>query len=161
APSGAAGVARALLELQAGNAFYGASHILHGVTLKLRAGEVVALLGRNGAGKSSTLKAIMGLNPPRTRPGRLMGKRISRGSPEDAARAGIGFVPQGRRLFPTLTVAQNLEMGRLRRVRGDGVRFTEQRLVAMFPRLAQRLNARADTLSGGEQQMVAIARALV
>src|SRR5262249_58553918 len=97
---------------------------LHDVTLKLRAGEMVALLGRNGAGKSSTLKAIMGLNPPRTGHVHYMDKDITGGSPEDAARAGIGFVPQGRRLFPTLTVAQNLEMGRLRRVRGDGVRFT-------------------------------------
>ncbi len=161
APSGTRAAAPALLKLDAVNAFYGASHVLHDVTLELRAGEMVALLGRNGAGKSSTIKAILGLNPPRTGRVQYMGKDITGGSPEDLARAGIGFVPQGRRLFPTLTVAQNLEMGRLRRTHGEGVRWTEQRLFAMFPRLEQRLHAKADTLSGGEQQMVAIARALV
>jgi len=89
---------------------------------------------------------------------RYMGKDIAGVPPEDVARAGIGFVPQGRRLFPALTVAQNLEMGRLKRTGGAGVRWSEERVFAMFPRLAQRLNAKADTLSGGEQQMVAIAR---
>jgi branched-chain amino acid transport system ATP-binding protein len=161
APSGTRAAAQALLKLDAVNAFYGASHVLHDVTLELRAGEMVALLGRNGAGKSSTIKAILGLNPPRTGRVQYMGEDITGGSPEDLARAGIGFVPQGRRLFPTLTVAQNLEMGRLRRTHGEGVRWTEQRLFVMFPRLEQRLHAKADTLSGGEQQMVAIARALV
>jgi branched-chain amino acid transport system ATP-binding protein len=161
APSDTMVAAEALLKLDAVNAFYGASHILHDVTLELRAGEMVALLGRNGAGKSSTVKAIMGLNPPRTGRVRYMGKDIAGAPPEDVARAGIGFVPQGRRLFPALTVAQNLEMGRLKRTGGAGVRWSEERVFAMFPRLAQRLNAKADTLSGGEQQMVAIARALV
>jgi ABC-type branched-subunit amino acid transport system ATPase component/ABC-type branched-subunit amino acid transport system permease subunit len=150
-----------LLKLEGVNAFYGASHILHDVTLELRSGEMVALLGRNGAGKSSTVKAIMGLNPPRTGQIIYMGKDFVGRSPEDAARAGLGFVPQGRRLFPTLTVAQNLEMGRLKRTGSHGVRWSEERVFAMFPRLKQRLNAKADTLSGGEQQMVAIARALV
>jgi len=161
APSGTTPAAQPLLRLDAVNAFYGASHILHDVTLELRAGEMVALLGRNGAGKSSTLKAIMGLNPPRTGRVQYLGKNIAGESPEDVARGGIGLVPQGRRLFPTLTVAQNLEMGRLRRTGREGVRWSEERVFAMFPRLAQRLNAKADTLSGGEQQMVAIARALV
>ena len=103
----------------------------------------------------------MGLNPPRT--GRIVyrGKDFAGCSPEDVARAGLGFVPQGRRLFLALTVAQNLEMGRLQRTGSHGVRWTEERVFAMFPRLRQRLNAKADTLSGGEQQMVAIARALV
>jgi ABC-type branched-subunit amino acid transport system ATPase component/ABC-type branched-subunit amino acid transport system permease subunit len=150
-----------LLELHAVNAFYGASHILHDVTLELRTGEIVALLGRNGAGKSSTVKAIMGLNPPRTGRVHYLGKDITGMSPEDVARIGIGFVPQARRLFPALTVAQNLKMGRLRRTGGAGVRWSEERVLGMFPRLAQRLSAKADTLSGGEQQMVAIARALV
>jgi branched-chain amino acid transport system ATP-binding protein len=161
APPDTTAAAEALLKLDAVNAFYGASHILHDVTLELRAGEMVALLGRNGAGKSSTMKAIMGLNPPRTGRVQYMGKDIAGGSPEEVARTGIGFVPQGRRLFPTLTVAQNLEMGRLKRTGGEGVRWTDERVFAMFPRLKQRLNAKADTLSGGEQQMVAIARALV
>jgi ABC-type branched-subunit amino acid transport system ATPase component/ABC-type branched-subunit amino acid transport system permease subunit len=161
APSNTTAAAEALLKLDAVNAFYGASHILHDVTLELRAGELVALLGRNGAGKSSTVKAIMGLNPPRTGRVRYLGRDIAGAPPEDIARAGIGFVPQGRRLFPALTVAQNMEMGRLKRTGGEGVRWSEERVFALFPRLAQRLNAKADTLSGGEQQMVAIARALV
>jgi ABC-type branched-subunit amino acid transport system ATPase component/ABC-type branched-subunit amino acid transport system permease subunit len=161
APSETTAAAEVLLKLDAVNAFYGASHILYDVTLELRAGEMVALLGRNGAGKSSTVKAIMGLNPPRTGRVRYMGKDIAGAPPEDVARAGIGFVPQGRRLFPTLTITQNLEMGRLKRTGGEGVSWSEERVFAMFPRLAQRLNAKADTLSGGEQQMVAIARALV
>jgi ABC-type branched-subunit amino acid transport system ATPase component/ABC-type branched-subunit amino acid transport system permease subunit len=153
--------AEPLLSLEAVNCFYGASHILHDVSLELRAGEMVALLGRNGAGKSSTLKAITGLNPPRR--GRIiyLGQDITGWSPEDVARGGIGLVPQGRRLFPTLTVRQNLEMGRLKRIGGAGVRWPEERVFQMFPRIRERLNAKADTLSGGEQQMVAIARALV
>jgi len=161
APAAAVPGSQPLLEMSGVNAFYGASHILHDVTLTLRAGEMVALLGRNGAGKSSTMKAIMGLNPPRSGRVTYMGKEIAGWAPEDVARAGIGFVPQGRRLFPTLTVAQNLEMGRLKRTGGEGVRWSEERVFAVFPRLAQRLYAKADTLSGGEQQMVAIARALV
>ena len=161
APATAAADSQPLLEMSGVNAFYGASHILHDVTLTLRAGEMVALHGRNGAGKSSTMKAIMGLNPPRTGRVTYMGKEIAGWTPEDVARAGIGFVPQGRRLFPTLTVAQNLEMGRLKRIGGEGVRWADERVFAVFPRLAQRLHAKADTLSGGEQQMVAIARALV
>ncbi len=153
--------AEPLLRLEAVNSFYGASHILHDVSLELRSGEMVALLGRNGAGKSSTLKAITGLNPPRTGRVVYLGQDITGWSPENVARGGIGIVPQGRRLFPTLTVAQNLEMGRLKRMGGDGVRWPEERVFQMFPRIRERLNAKADTLSGGEQQMVAIARALV
>jgi ABC-type branched-subunit amino acid transport system ATPase component len=161
APTIAAAGSQPVLELSAVNAFYGASHILHDVTLNVRPGEMVALLGRNGAGKSSTMKAIMGLNRPRSGSITYMGQEIADWMPEDVARAGIGFVPQGRRLFPALTVAQNLEMGRLKRIGGEGVRWTQERIFAVFPRLVQRLSAKADTLSGGEQQMVAIARALV
>jgi ABC-type branched-subunit amino acid transport system ATPase component/ABC-type branched-subunit amino acid transport system permease subunit len=161
APAIAVPGSQPVLEMSGVNAFYGASHILHDVTLTLHAGEMVALLGRNGAGKSSTVKAIMGLNPPRSGSIRYMGREIADWMPEDVARAGIGFVPQGRRLFPALTVAQNLEMGRLKRAGGEGVRWTDERAFSVLPRLAQRLNAKADTLSGGEQQMVAIARALV
>jgi len=161
APIAAASGSQTILEMSDVNLFYGASHILHDVSLVLRGGEMVALLGRNGAGKSSTVKAIMGLNTPHTGRVVYMGKEIGGWSPEDVARSGIGFVPQGRRLFPTLTVAQNLQMGRLKRTGRGGVCWTDKRVFAVFPRLEQRLQAKADTLSGGEQQMVAIARALV
>jgi branched-chain amino acid transport system ATP-binding protein len=140
--------------------FYGKSHILHEVSLELRAGEMLALLGRNGAGKSSTLKSVMGLAPPARGRIEFAGREISGRSPEEIARLGIGFVPQGRRLFPNLTVAENLELGRLRRRRGDGIRWEADRIFEFFPRIRERLGSRAETLSGGEQQMVAIARAL-
>jgi branched-chain amino acid transport system ATP-binding protein len=140
--------------------FYGKSHILHEVSLELRRGEMLALLGRNGAGKSSTLKSVMGLAPPARGRVEFAGSEISGHSPEEIARLGIGFVPQGRRLFPNLTVAENLELGRLRRRGGDGVRWETERIFEFFPRIRERLGSRAETLSGGEQQMVAIARAL-
>ncbi|MGH7375738.1 MAG: ATP-binding cassette domain-containing protein, partial [Candidatus Rokuibacteriota bacterium] len=140
--------------------FYGKSHILHEVSLELRAGEMLALLGRNGAGKSSTLKSVMGLAPPARGRIEFAGREISGHSPEEIARLGIGFVPQGRRLFPNLTVAENLDLGRLRRRRGDGIRWEAERIFEFFPRIRERLGSRAETLSGGEQQMVAIARAL-
>jgi branched-chain amino acid transport system ATP-binding protein len=140
--------------------FYGKSHILHEVSLELRQGEMLALLGRNGAGKSSTLKSVMGLVPPARGRVEFAGSEISGHSPEEIARLGIGFVPQGRRLFPNLTVAENLELGRLRRRGGDGVRWEAERIFEFFPRIRERLGSRAETLSGGEQQMVAIARAL-
>jgi len=140
--------------------FYGKSHILHEVSLELRQGEMLALLGRNGAGKSSTLKSVMGLVPPVHGRIEFAGHDIGGHSPETIARLGIGFVPQGRRLFPNLTVAENLELGRLRRRGGDGIRWEAERIFEFFPRIRERLGSRAETLSGGEQQMVAIARAL-
>jgi len=158
APSGHA---RAPIVSVAGiNTFYGKSHILHDVSLELRAGEVVGLLGRNGAGKSSTLKSMMGLVPPARGRVEFAGRDITGHSPEEIARLGMGFVPQGRRLFPNLTVAENLTLGRLRRRGGDGIRWEQERIFEFFPRLRERLGSKAETLSGGEQQMVAIARAL-
>ncbi len=149
-----------MLRLDRINTYYGTSHVLHDVSLELREGEVVALLGRNGAGKSSTIKSIMGLNPPRSGVIHFKELSITEQSPEDIARLGIGLVPQGRRLFPNLTVAENLAMGRLRRQSGEGVHWTQDRIFAFFPRIKERLHNKADVLSGGEQQMVAIARAL-
>jgi ABC-type branched-subunit amino acid transport system ATPase component/ABC-type branched-subunit amino acid transport system permease subunit len=140
--------------------YYGKSHILHEVSLEVRAGEVVGLLGRNGAGKSSTLKSVMGLAPPARGRIEFAGRDMGGHSPESIARLGIGLVPQGRRLFPNLTVAENLELGRLRRRGGDGIRWEADRIFEFFPRIRERLGAKAETLSGGEQQMVAIARAL-
>jgi branched-chain amino acid transport system ATP-binding protein len=150
-----------LLKLDAVNTFYGSSHILHDVSLEVRPGEIVGLLGRNGAGKSTTIKTILGLAPARS--GRIVlgSDDITGRSPEAIARAGVGYVPQGRRLFGNLTVAQNLELGRLRRRGGTGVHWEDERIYAYFPKLKLLRDRPAGVLSGGEQQMVAIARALV
>ncbi len=149
-----------LLELEAINTYYGKSHILNDVSLDVCKGEIVALLGRNGAGKSSTLKSIMGIAP--VADGRITfnGREIQHFQPEEISRLGIGLVPQGRRLFSNLTVEENLQIGALRRQGQDGVIWTRERIFEQFPRIRERLHARADSLSGGEQQMVAIARAL-
>ena len=156
-----------LLQLVGVNTFYGKSHILHDVSMEVRAGEVTALLGRNGAGKSSAFKSIMGLVPMASGTVRFDGKIISGQMPEHIARAGIGLVPQGRRLFPGLTVAENLRLGGLSRGGGAGVRGTgagvhwdQERIFSYFPQIRDKLDTHADLLSGGEQQMVAIARAL-
>jgi len=164
------GVAQAgatLLQLEGVNTFYGKSHILHDISMEVRAGEVTALLGRNGAGKSSTFKSIMGLAATASGTVRFDGKIISGQTPERIARAGIGLVPQGRRLFPGLTVAENLRLGGLSRGggmdargAGAGVHWDQERIFSYFPRIRDKLNTNADLLSGGEQQMVAIARAL-
>ena len=150
-----------LLKLERVNTFYGSSHILHDVTLEIRPGEIVGLLGRNGAGKSTTIKTILGLSPARS--GRIVlgSDDITGHTPEAIARAGVGYVPQGRRLFGNLTVAQNLQLGRLRRRGGDGVHWDEEQILAYFPKLEVLRDRPAGVLSGGEQQMVAIARALV
>jgi branched-chain amino acid transport system ATP-binding protein len=149
-----------ILQIEGINTYYGKSHILHDVSLEVRDGEVVALLGRNGAGKSSTIKSIMGIVAPRS--GRVLyqGQEIQGKTPEEIARLGIGLVPQGRRLFPNLTVDENLAMGSLRRHSGGGVHWDRERIFAYFPRVRERLASKADVLSGGERQMVAIARAL-
>ena len=149
-----------LLTLEGVNTYYGKSHILYDVSLEVRAGEVTALLGRNGAGKSSTVKTIMGLAPPASGTVRFAGEVISGRPPEHIARAGVGLVPQGRRLFSGLTVAENLRLGALSRRRAGGVHWDEERIFSYFPRIRDKLATRADALSGGEQQMVAIARAL-
>ncbi len=156
----AAQAGEVLLQLKDVNTFYGKSHILHNVSMEVRAGEVTALLGRNGAGKSSTFKSIMGLVTPASGSVRFDGQLISGHTPEYVARAGIGLVPQGRRLFAGLTVAENLKLGGLSRQRGRGVRWDEERIFGYFPQIRGKLSAKADTLSGGERQMVAIARAL-
>jgi branched-chain amino acid transport system ATP-binding protein len=152
--------AASILQLEGIDTYYGKSHILHDVALEVRAGEAVALLGRNGAGKSSTIKTIMGLVAPRSGRVRYQGQEIQGKAPEEVARLGIGLVPQGRRLFPNLTVDENLALGGLRRQGGPGVRWDRERIFAYFPRLRERLASKADVLSGGERQMVAIARAL-
>jgi ABC-type branched-subunit amino acid transport system ATPase component len=151
-----------IIEVEAINTFYGKSHVLHDVSFRVRENEVLALLGRNGAGKTSTFKSIMGLVRPASGRVLLGTERIDGKPPEQVARLGVGLVPQGRRLFSGLTVAENLALGGLRRdaVRTGGVHWDLARVFAIFPRLRDRMQVVADRLSGGEQQMVAIARAL-
>lgn len=136
---------------------YGRIRVLYGLSLRVGAGEVLCLVGRNGAGKTTTLKAIMGLLPLGEGRIDLDGEEISALPAHEVPRRGIGYVPQGRRLFGELTVAQNIEIGLLTRGRGAE---TRERVLDMFPRLRERLSQRAETLSGGEQQMLATARAL-
>jgi len=149
------------LSLQSIDAFYGESHVLHGVSLTLRAGRLLALLGRNGAGKTTCMNAIIGFVPPRSGAILLHGEPIARRAPEDIARLGVGLVPQGRRVFPSLSVEENLAVS-ARAARGaPGRTWDKERAYASFPRLGERRRQLAGSLSGGEQQMLAIARALV
>jgi branched-chain amino acid transport system ATP-binding protein len=148
------------LALSAVDALYGESHVLHEVSFALDAGKVLALLGRNGAGKTTCMSSIIGFLPPRRGEIRLFGDPISRLAPEAIARRGIGFVPQGRRIFHTLTVRENLTVSARSRV-GAPVPWTLERVVRLFPRLKERLQQVAGSLSGGEQQMLAIGRALM
>jgi ABC-type branched-subunit amino acid transport system ATPase component len=151
-----------LLRFDGVNAFYGKSHILNDATLDIREGEIVALLGRNGAGKSTLLKALVGLLKPASGKIEFCGQDIAGMSAPDIARLGIGYVPQGRGLFAGMTVADNLALGRLARPTdgSNGVVWSEEKILQIFPRLKERMNTPADYLSGGEQQMVAVARAL-
>jgi len=149
----------ALLEVKALQAGYGRARILFDVSLELAAGEVVMLAGRNGAGKSTTLKAIMGL-VERSGEVRCNGRRIDGLEPFEIARLGIGYVPEDRRIFTDLTVAENLEVGR--RPARDGLpAWDEARLFRLFPNLADMRDRRASQMSGGEQKMLAIARTLM
>ncbi|AXX99830.1 ABC transporter ATP-binding protein [Profundibacter amoris] len=146
-----------MLELHDINAAYGKVQVLHGLSLNVAAGEILCLLGRNGAGKSTTMKAIMGLVPISAGSMQLEGHEITGLPAYRVPRLGIGYIPQGRRLFAEMTVAENLQIGLMTRSKGAGVR---ERVLDMFPRLRERLHQRAETLSGGEQQMLATARAL-
>ena len=143
------------LALDAVDALYGESHVLHGVTFALQKGRVLSLLGRNGAGKTTCMNSIIGWLRPRRGKVRLFGEPIERLSPESISRKGIGLVPQGRRMFPTLTVKENLVVAE----RGSG--WNLARVFDLFPRLKERAEQHAGSLSGGEQQMLAIGRALM
>lgn len=146
-----------MLRLEGIDAGYGGGRVLQGFSLDVAAGEIVCLLGRNGAGKTTCMKAIMGLLPLMAGRVLLDGQEISRLPAHEVPKAGIGYVPQGRRLFAGLSVAQNLEIGL--RARGSG-RDTLEEVLELFPRLRERMAQPAQTLSGGEQQMLATARAL-
>jgi branched-chain amino acid transport system ATP-binding protein len=148
----------ALLEVEGLRAGYAGSAVLHGVDLTIGEGQAVALLGRNGVGKSTFLAAVMGLLRPSSGSVRLAGRELA-GKPANlVARAGVAIVPQGRRVFADLTVEQNLQVAAGRRATGP---WTPQRVHQVLPQLAERRRHRADQLSGGEQQMLAIARALL
>ncbi|THD63203.1 MAG: ABC transporter ATP-binding protein [Bradyrhizobium sp.] len=142
------------------HAFYGDSHILHGVSFSLQPGAVLALLGRNGAGKTTCISTIIGFLKPRDGDIRLFGEPIGGLSPERISRLGIGLVPQGRRIFPSLTVRENLTVARQRESTAANP-WTVNRIYEMFPPLRERHAQFAGTLSGGEQQMLAIGRALM
>ena len=149
-----------LLTLVGVNTFYGKSHILRDVTFDVRQNEIVALLGRNGAGKSTVLKTITGIAPPASGKVDLAGNALA-GSPSSViTRRGISYVPQGRGLFAGMSVAENMELGRLKRRNGAGMFWEEEKIFTFFPRIKERWRSPADYLSGGEQQMVAVARAL-
>jgi len=152
--------AEAALALAGIDAYYGDSHVLHDVSFTLGAGRVLALLGRNGAGKSTCMSAIVGWLAPRRGDVHLFGEPIAGLGPEAIARRGVGFVPQGRRVFPTLTVRENLEVARRRAV-GSTRPWTLDRVLDLFPSLAKRRAQAAGSLSGGEQQMLAIGRSLM
>jgi branched-chain amino acid transport system ATP-binding protein len=137
--------------------FYGEVQVLHGLSLALRRGEVLCVLGRNGAGKSTLLKTIMGLVPARAGSVRLGERELTVLSPYEVPKAGVAYVPQGRRLFAEMTVAENIEIGLMARGKGTTVR---EAVLDLFPVLRERLQQRSGTLSGGEQQMLAMARAL-
>jgi branched-chain amino acid transport system ATP-binding protein len=140
--------------------FYGDSHILHGIDLTVSRGETVGLIGRNGMGKTTLLRSILGLTPPRRGDVKINGKAMTGAKPYLIAREGIAFVPEGRGLFPDLTVREHLVLAERKR-RGDRREWSLAVVTDLFPRLAERLDQRGGTLSGGEQQMLTIARALV
>ncbi len=146
-----------MLELRNLDAGYGKVQVLRDLSLHARPGEILCLLGRNGAGKSTLMKSIMGLVRAQAGSIWLDGQRIDQLPAWQVPRLGIGYIPQGRRLFNEMTVAENLQIGLMARRKGADVR---ENVLNMFPRLRDRLNQRADTLSGGEQQMLATARAL-
>jgi branched-chain amino acid transport system ATP-binding protein len=145
-----------VLQAEGLHTFYGKSHILHGVSLEVREGEIVALLGRNGAGKSTTLRSLVGLTPAREGAVSIFGHETTRFPPFRVAALGVGYVPEGRRIFANLSVEENLKVPLER----PGP-WTIARIYELFPRLAERRNSKGRQLSGGEQEMLAIARALV
>jgi ABC-type branched-subunit amino acid transport system ATPase component/ABC-type branched-subunit amino acid transport system permease subunit len=149
-----------LLKLAGVNTFYGKSHILRDVGFDVRQNEIVALLGRNGAGKSTLLRTIIGIVPPASGTVSLEAMELARRPAAEITRLGIAYVPQGRGLFAGMSVAENLELGRLKRRNGNGTFWEQEKIFEFFPRIKERWHSPADYLSGGEQQMVAVARAL-
>jgi branched-chain amino acid transport system ATP-binding protein len=150
-----------ILELNDVHTYYGSIHAIKGISLEVREGEVVTLLGANGAGKSTTLRSINGLNRPRQGSIRFEGRDITTVPAHDIVKRGIAQSPEGRRLFPRMTVTENLEMGAFQRNDRAGIAEDMERVFELFPRLQERRTQKAGTMSGGEQQMCAIGRALM
>jgi branched-chain amino acid transport system ATP-binding protein len=146
-----------MLEVAGVHAYYGPGHILQGVDLSIEQGRIAAVLGRNGVGKTTTVRAIMGLAPPRRGTVTLDGTNIAGWPPHRIARAGVAYVPEGRMIFPDLTVVENIQVAQ----RVPARQWTIDRLFTLFPSLAERRTNKGAQLSGGEQQMLAVARALV
>jgi branched-chain amino acid transport system ATP-binding protein len=157
----AKGDGQPILKLEDVHTFYGTIQALKGISLEVYEGEIVTLIGANGAGKSTTLRSINGLNQPREGSIVFQGKNITRRPPHEIVQRGISQSPEGRRLFPHMTVLENLEMGAFQRKDRAGIREDLDRVYGLFPRLAERKSQRGGTLSGGEQQMCAIGRALM
>jgi branched-chain amino acid transport system ATP-binding protein len=147
-----------MLEVQDIHTNYGESYVLQGLSLRLGQGQVVAVLGRNGVGKTTLIRSIIGFTPPRRGRILLRGEDITRLAPHEIARRGVGLVPQGRRIFASLGVGEHLEIGQRT---GNGAGWSFDRVLELFPRLRERLRNRGNKLSGGEQQMLACGRALV
>jgi branched-chain amino acid transport system ATP-binding protein len=150
-----------MLELRNIHAYYGNIHALKGLTLQVDEGEIVTLIGANGAGKSTTIRTITGLLHPRQGQIMLQGERVDRLLPHQIVQRGVAQAPEGRRIFPRLTVRENLEMGAYTRTDLSAVRADLERVLQLFPRLRERASQQGGTLSGGEQQMLAIGRALM
>jgi branched-chain amino acid transport system ATP-binding protein len=150
-----------ILEVNDIHTYYGSIHALKGISLQVREGEIVTLLGANGAGKSTTLRSINGLNRPRQGSIRFQGRDITSVPAHDIVKRGIAQSPEGRRLFPRMTVTENLEMGAFQRSDRDGIKSDMDRVFELFPRLQERKDQKAGTMSGGEQQMCSIGRALM
>lgn len=149
-----------MLQVQNLTVGYGQSVVVHGISLEVNQGEIVSLLGRNGAGKTTTLRSIIGLTPARTGSVRFKGMEIAGRQPFEIARHGIGYVPDDRRIFPDLTVEENLEIAR-RATGRNRARWTAEQVYTLFPALRGLRTSRGDHLSGGEQKMLAIGRALM
>ena len=151
----------ALLEVSDIHTFYGNIEALKGISIEVEEGEVVTLIGSNGAGKSTTLRSISGLTPPRQGSIRFEGREIGETAPQDIVNLGISQAPEGRKIFPRMTVRENLDLGAYLRRDGEQVRRDYDRVYDLFPRLKERERQPAGTMSGGEQQMLAIGRALM
>lgn len=150
----------AQLEVENVHASYGLSQVLFGISLRVQRGEVVGLLGRNGVGKTTTMRTIIGLTPARSGVVRFEGREVQRLAPHRIARLGIGYVPEDRRIFPDLTVWENLDIARRPGPNGESA-WNEERVFDLFPKLAELRGRRGGNLSGGEQQMLTIARSLM
>ena len=151
----------AMLDIKDINVYYGAIHAIKGISLTVNEGEIVTLIGANGAGKSTTLRTISGLLTPREGEIKFLGETISGMPAQNIVRAGISQVPEGRRIFANMTVMENLELGAYIRTDKDGIEQDYKMVFERFPRLAERKDQQAGTLSGGEQQMLAMGRALM